>query len=68
MKQTQQIIDFMRENGSITTMQAFEMGITRLASRIHDLRCMGLEIESETVKAKNRFNEPIHFARYRLAK
>lgn len=49
-------------------MQAFEMGITRLASRIHDLRCMGLEIESETVKAKNRFNEPIHFARYRLAK
>lgn len=68
MKQTQLIIDFMRKNGSITTMQAFEMGITRLASRIHDLRCMGLEIESETVKAKNRFNEPIHFARYRLAK
>ena len=68
MKQTQLIIDFMRANGSITTMQAFEMGITRLASRIHDLRCMGLEIESETVKAKNRFNEPIHFARYRLAK
>lgn len=68
MKQTQLIVDFMRKNGSITTMQAFEMGITRLASRIHDLRCMGLEIESETVKAKNRFNEPIHFARYRLAK
>lgn len=68
MKQTQLIVDFMRKNGSITTMQAFEMGITRLASRIHDLRCMGLEIESETVKAKNRYNEPIHFARYRLAK
>jgi hypothetical protein len=68
MKQTQLIVDFMRKNGSITTMQAFEMGITRLASRIHDLRCMGLEIESETVKAKNRFNEPIHFARYRFAK
>lgn len=68
MKQTQQIIDFMRANGSITTMQAFEMGITRLASRIHDLRCMGLEIESETVKAKNRYNEPVHFARYRFAK
>lgn len=68
MKQTQLIIDFMRKNGSITTMQAFEMGITRLASRIHDLRSMGLEIVSETVKAKNRYDEPVHFARYRLAK
>lgn len=69
MKDTQvkKVIRFMQENGSITTMQAFEMGITRLASRIHDIRRMGIEIESETVNAKNRDNEPVHFSRYRIA-
>lgn len=66
MKQAQLIVDYMRKNGSITTMQAFEMGITRLASRIHDLRCMGLDIESESVKSKNRYGEPVRFARYRF--
>lgn len=66
MKQAQMIVDYMRKNGSITTMQAFEMGITRLASRIHDLRGMGLDIESESVKSKNRYGEPVHFARYRF--
>ena len=66
MKQAQLIIDYMRKNGSITTMQAFEMGITRLASRIHDLRGMGLDIESESVKSKNRYGEPVRFARYRF--
>ena len=67
MTQVQQIINFMQEHGSITTMQAFEMGITRLASRIFDIRRMGIEIESETVTAKNRYDEPVHFARYRIA-
>ena len=67
MTQVQQIINFMQEHGSITTMQAFEMGITRLASRIFDIRSMGIEIESETVTAKNRYDEPVHFARYRIA-
>lgn len=67
MTQVQQIINFMQEHGSITTMQAFEMGITRLASRIFDIRKMGIEIESETVAAKNRYDEPVHFARYRIA-
>ncbi len=67
MTQVQQIINFMQEHGSITTMQAFEMGITRLASRIFDIRRMGIDIESETVTAKNRYDEPVHFARYRIA-
>ena len=69
MKDTQvkKVIRFMQEHGSITTMQAFDMGITRLASRIHDIRSMGIEIESETVNAKNRDNEPVHFSRYRIA-
>ena len=65
--QVQKIISFMQKNGSITTMEAFEMGITRLASRIFEIRRMGIDIASETVTAKNRYNEPIHFSRYRIA-
>ena len=69
MKDTQvkRIIRFMQKHGSITTMQAFEMGITRLASRIFDIRRMGIEVTSETVTGKNRLGETVHFARYTLA-
>ena len=69
MKDTQvkRIIRFMQKHGSITTMQAFEMGITRLASRIFDIRRMGIDVTSETVTGKNRWGETVHFARYTLA-
>ena len=65
--QVKRIIRFMQKHGSITTMQAFEMGITRLASRIFDIRRMGIEVTSETVAGKNRYGETVHFARYKLA-
>ena len=35
MTQNEIVLKFMRENGYITSMQAFGEGITRLASRIH---------------------------------
>lgn len=69
MKDTQvkKIIRFIQKHGSITTMQAFEMGITRLASRIFDIRRMGIEIKSETITGKNRYGETVHYARYSFA-
>ena len=68
MTQSERIIKYMNDFGSITTLEAFtELGITRLASRIHDIRRMGIEIESETVKGKNRYDEPVHYSRYRIA-
>lgn len=65
--QVQKIIDFMQKHDGITTMDAFGMGITRLASRIHEIRHMGIEIESRTETAKNRDGETVHFSRYRIA-
>ena len=69
MKDTQvkKIIRFIQKHGSITTMQAFEMGITRLASRIFDIRRMGIEIKSETITGKNRYGETVHYSRYSFA-
>lgn len=66
MTQAQKIIDFMQKHNGITTMDAFGMGITRLASRIHEIKRMGIGIESETIKGKNRDGEPVHYSLYRL--
>ena len=67
MTQCERIIDYINEFGSISTMEAFtDLGITRLASRIHDLRCEGYDIERETVRSNNRYGEPVHFMRYSL--
>ena len=67
MTQCQMILQMMEENGSVSTMEAYAEGITRCASRIHDLRKMGYQIESETVYAVNRFGKRIHYSRYKRA-
>lgn len=67
MTQVQKITNYIQEHGSISTMEAFQMGITRLASRIHEMRRSGLDIESETVSGKNRDGETVHYSRYKLA-
>jgi hypothetical protein len=67
MTQADKIMNYMERYGSITQIDALrEFGCMRLASRISDLRRDGIRIKSEMVKAKNRFGEPISFARYSL--
>ena len=66
MKQEQQIVDYIKENGSITTLQAFGLGITRLASRVHDLRSAGIPVEREMVRVENRHGEICRVARYTI--
>lgn len=66
--QCQRILDYMDQFGSISTLEAFkDLGVARLASRIHDLKSMGYNIVSETRSSKNRFGEDTHFKVYRLA-
>jgi hypothetical protein len=67
MTQCQRVLQFMDDYGSITTMQALEIGITRLASRIHDLRKSGVEIKSETIYGINRYGDMIHYSLYKRA-
>lgn len=41
MSQCEKIIRYMKDFGSITTMQAFQdLGITRLSGRIYDLKAL----------------------------
>lgn len=67
MTQCEKILRHMADHGSITSLEAVtEYGIMRLASRIHDLRVLGYDIEKTTENGKNRYGEPTAFARYSL--
>lgn len=67
MNQCELIVQYMTEHGSITTLDAFlDLGITRLASRIHDLKEAGYCIQAENIKVKNRNGEPCTVASYRF--
>lgn len=67
MTQCEKIIAYMALYGSISTMEAFnDLGITRLASRIHDLRREGYSITGDIIRTKNRYGEPVHYMRYSL--
>lgn len=65
MTQCEKIVKYMDDFGSITTMEAFtELGITRLASRIHDISRNGMSIAKKMESGKNRYGETVHYMRY----
>ena len=65
--QTQRVLDYMHQFGSITSLEAIvDLGVHRLASRVSELKKMGYPIESEYVSVKNRYGEPCHVKRYRV--
>ena len=65
--QKKRVVQYMKDFGSITSMEAvMDLGIMRLASRIHDLKEDGYNIKSDVETAINRYGEKVHFARYRL--
>ena len=66
MTQAERILKYIDEKGSITPMEAFaELGITKLATRISELRRGGEKIEKRYVTGTNRFGEKIQYMEYR---
>lgn len=58
-------IHHLMTEGSITAWEAIkEYGSTRLSAIVYELRKQGWNIESEMVTAKNRYGNPVTFARY----
>lgn len=67
MTQREQIIDYLNKFGSITPMEAFaDLGITKLATRISEMRKDGKEFKIESVKSTNRFGKTVRYAKYSL--
>lgn len=49
MTQVQRIMEYMRSNDGITSMDAFRLGCTRLSARIADIEKMGHKVRRERV-------------------
>lgn len=65
--QKKMVLDYIREFGSITSLDAFkDLGITRLSAVIFDLRESGYNIFTDWEQSKNRFGQPTRYARYSL--
>lgn len=65
MTQKQAIVKYIEDFGSISSMQAYaDLGITQLGARIFELKDLGYEFATTTVKAKNRYGKPIKYTRY----
>lgn len=61
------ILDYILEFGSITTFEAFsELGCTRLASRICDLKKRGYDFLKQFETCKNRYGQSVSYIRYTL--
>lgn len=66
MTQGERILDYIDTYGSITPMEAWEhLGVTKLATRISELRRGGEKIEKRYVTGLNRFGEKIQYMEYR---
>ena len=69
MTQCERIVEYIKTFGSISPLEAFrDLGITKLATRISEMRKTGMEFEQEYLKGKNRFGEDVYFMRYYLPK
>lgn len=68
LTQVQKVIRYMQRNGAITTMQAYtDLGITRLASRIHEIKRMGIDIESKSITVDTRDGSKTTVTQYKIA-
>lgn len=69
MTQNQMVLNHLRNIGSLTRNQAFELyGITELNTRICNLRNEGHMIKSTDRCEPNRFGKRVHFTEYALVK
>ena len=63
--QKQMVLDCIREFGSITPLDAFkDLGVTRLAAVIFELKEGGHDIHTEREHGKNRYGQATRYARY----
>lgn len=67
MTQKEQIYDYIVVFGSITPMDAFtDLGITKLATRVSEMKEEGVNIIGEWESTKNRYGKTVRYMRYRL--
>lgn len=69
MTQYEKILDYLKKFGSITPMDAFnDLNITKLATRISEMRRQGYEFNQRYEQHINRMGEKSYYMRYSLKK
>lgn len=67
--QAEQIVDYMRRNGSITRLEAAnKLFIFELSARIVGLESRGWEFNKERVSRTNSYGQKKSFTKYSIAK
>ena len=65
INQRERILSYIDEFGSITPFEAFaDLGITKLATRMSEIACLGIQIKKTIEYGVNRYGEKIHYMRY----
>ena len=68
MTQHDRIRQYIDDFGSITPMQAFyDLGITKLSTRINEMIRRGYEVKKEIILSANRYGEPTRYMKYKRA-
>ena len=68
MTQAEFVLDYIQKHGKMTSMEAFDFGITRLSARIYELRKMGYKIRKNDVTQKTKNFGSTTYAEYYLEK
>ena len=67
LSQRNEVLNHLKEHGSITSMEAFEnYGATRLSAIIFDLRKEGYNIKCEMMGGKTRYGRKTNYGIYIL--
>jgi len=65
MTQKERVKKYIIEFGSITPLEAFkDLGITKLATVVSDMKKEGVMFYQRMEKSKNRWGEPTHYMKY----
>lgn len=64
--QNEMILNYIKQNGSITNYEAFELGCCRLSGRIHELRAEGYPIAMVRETKKSPSGKYKTYGRYFL--
>lgn len=65
MTQEEKILSYLKEGNTLTSMTAFNyLGITKLATRVSDLRKKGHPIHNHMIKVPTRYEQPVKVAKY----
>jgi hypothetical protein len=69
VNQIDTVLNHLTTRGPLSAKEAMEFyGIMRLGARIYDLKCAGFAIKKEMVGGKNRYGDPVRYAKYSLQK